>query len=336
MKGDIILKWILITSSGIVFGTFGVWLARFIARRTGFYNAPNPLVETHKKPVPYLGGAGVFIPFGILLIIFAGFETWVWVFLAGVFVLLVMGTLDDRRPMPWWIKLIVEVVVAGLTLPILVGILGIKANAILIILGAAAIVVLTNGFNIIDVSDGLAGSTGAVVSLGLFAAFLAASPLSVLAATPLLLSCLLVGFFIFNRPKATIYLGDGGSLPLGYAISTLLVIWLLSVPLSVPRVIAALSLVSLIIFEIVLVSWHRIRKGVSIFKGSPDHFALRLVKKGWGVPRILITSVLLTVVLTSSLGFLGLPVFVSWIYLGLLISFYAVSFWWLSRSKAGQ
>lgn len=310
-----------------------MWTARLIARRTRFYNAPNPLVETHKRPVPYLGGVGVFIPFGILLLVFARFETWGLVFLAGVFTLLVLGTIDDRRPLPWWAKLTAEIVIAGITLPLLISALDIKTNVILIIVGVAVIVVLTNGFNLIDVADGLAGGVGGVISLGIFAAFLFASDLKPLAYASLLLTSVLVGFLIFNRPKASIYLGDGGSLPLGYTIGTLLVIWSLSSNLNVPRVVFAFSLVSLICFEIVLISYHRARKGISVFKGSPDHFALRLVKYGWSVPRIVLVSVLLSLILSASLGLLWLPAFVSWIFLGLIIGFYAVCFWWLSRIK---
>jgi len=328
-----VLTGILKASAAFLASVVSVWLARYTARRLNVKNDPNPIVETHRQPVPYLGGVGVFLPFSILLILFCGTGTWVFLFLGALWGLVILGTIDDLRPLPWWLKLLIEAVVCSVSVPMIFSALQITNDPIFIILAILVVLLLTNGFNLIDVSDGLCCSVGAMIAIGLFWAFLFYSPLSHLDTAPLLLAGTLGGFLVFNKPKASIYLGDGGSLPLGYAVGTLIVLWLFSANLSLPRVIVSASLPSLIFFEIALLSFHRIRKGKSIFHGSPDHFALRLVKHGWSVTGTLLAALAVSSFLTASIALLWLPVFASWIYASLLLTFYAISFRQLSKIK---
>ncbi|MCK4231522.1 undecaprenyl/decaprenyl-phosphate alpha-N-acetylglucosaminyl 1-phosphate transferase [candidate division WOR-3 bacterium] len=314
-------------------GTAGVWLARTIARKLRLLNNPNPIVETHREPVPYLGGAGIFLAYGVLLVLFSWFKTWALLFLAAVWILVILGTIDDLRPLRWWIKLAVEVVVVSIFLPLILGSLGIAIHPILTALGVIAVLIITNGFNLIDVADGLAAGTGGMISLGLFWALLFYSSRPELATAPLLLIGALGGFLIFNRPKASIYLGDGGSLPLGMALGILLVVWFYDAGLDTRTLIVFLALASPFLFDVALVSFHRIRKGKSPFKGSPDHFALRLIHKGWKAHQVLLVTLVVCVYLVASIALLWLPEFCSWIYAGLLLAFYFTSFIWLSRIK---
>lgn len=332
-EGITVLYRILIFLAAFIVGTGSVWLVRTIARRLNLASDPNPIVETHIKPVAYLGGAGVFVPYGILIIAFSGFELWGILLAAGGWILLIMGTLDDLHLLPWWLKLAVETVLVSAFIPLFFASLGITLNPVSIILGIIAVVVITNGFNLIDVSDGLAAGVGGMISLGLFWAFLFYSPRPLLAIAPLLLTGVLGGFMVFNKPRASIFLGDGGSLPLGFAVGTILITWFYSSGPSATRLIIVFSLASPILFEIALVSFHRIKKGKSPFRGSPDHFALRLIKKGWGIPKVLLTALEVCAFLVASVALMWLPRFISWIYAGMLIGFYAFSFIWLSRIK---
>jgi UDP-GlcNAc:undecaprenyl-phosphate GlcNAc-1-phosphate transferase len=332
-----ILYRILKLLAAFLAGTAGVWLARTIARKLRLLSNPNPIVETHREPVPYLGGAGIFLPYDVLLVLSVWFKTWAFLFSAAVWILVILGTIDDLRPLRWWIKLAVEVVVVSVFLPLILGSLGIAIHPILTALGVIAVLIITNGFNLIDVADGLASSAGGLIAVGLFAAFLFYSLRPELATAPLLLIGALGGFLIFNRPKASIYLGDGGSLPLGMAIGTLLVVWFFTPKehiMSVTRFVIAFALTSPVLFEIALLCFHRIKKGKSPFRGSPDHFALRLVKHGWSVPRVLLTTLGVCAFLVASIALMWLPRFASWLYAGVLLAFYVTSFTWLSRIKA--
>ncbi len=331
-----ILYRILKLLAAFLAGTAGVWLARTIARKLKLLSNPNPIVETHTEPVPYLGGAGIFLPYGVLLVLFVWFKTWALLFLAAVWILVILGTIDDLRPLRWWIKLAVEVVVVSIFLPLILDSLGIAIHPLFIALGVVAVLIITNGFNLIDVADGLAASAGGLIAIGLFAAFLFYSLRPELATAPLLLIGALGGFLIFNRPKASIYLGDGGSLPLGMALGILLVVWLFSPKedvMSVARPVIAFALTSPVLFEIALLCFHRIKKGKSPFEGSPDHFALRLIHKGWKAHQVLLVTLVVCVYLVASVALLWLPEFCSWIYAGLLLAFYVTSFIRLSRIK---
>ncbi len=331
-----VLDRILKLLAAFLAGTAGVWLARTIARKLKLLSNPNPIVETHTEPVPYLGGAGIFLPYAVLLVLFSWFKAWALLFLAAVWILVILGTIDDLRPLPWWIKLAVEVVVVSIFLPLILDSLGIAIHPLFIALGVIAVLIITNGFNLIDVADGLASSAGGLIAIGLFAAFLFYSSRPSLALTPLLLAGVLGGFLIFNKPPATIYLGDGGSLPLGLATGTMLVVWFFSPKedvMSVARPVIAFALTSPVLFEIALLCFHRIKKGKSPFQGSPDHFALRLVKRGWSGRRVLLTTLGVCAFLVASIALMWLPRFASWLYAGVLLAFYVASFIWLSKIK---
>ncbi len=333
MKGVMTHTFLYEFAGAFALGMIFVWLFRTLARRTGFMSRPNPIVQTHKKPVAYLGGAGVFVSFIALFLIIARASVFSLVFAASVALLVILGTLDDFKPLRWWQKLGIEFAIAGASLPLMLWVLGIKIHPLATAVGVLVVVIVTNGFNVLDVSDGLAASAGAIVSLGLFAAFVISSPESGLSAAALILAGTLLGFLMFNKHPASIYLGDGGSLPLGFALGVLGVIWLLSKPVDVTRLTVFFSLLSGVLFEIALVSFHRIKRGLSPFRGSPDHFALRLVRAGWRVPMIVAVSTIVHLFLAASVALLLLPVFATYVYLGVLAAFYLTSFVLLSRIK---
>lgn len=328
-----ILERILAFAASLASSAAAVWVAGKAALRLEAVSRPNPLVQTHTKPVPYLGGVAVFFVWGVILVIFQGFKTWVLLLTLATWFISIFGTVDDLCPLRWWLKLGVEFVVVSVFLPLYVTSLGLPLNVPVIIAGVVVIVVLTNGFNLIDVSDGLASGVGGVIAIGLTAAFFFYSERSYLSLAPLILLAALAGFLVFNWPTARIYLGDGGSLPLGFVLGTLTFLWVCERGFRVERLIVGLSMSSLVLFELALVCFHRIRKGKSIFRGSPDHFALRLVRMGWSTTKVLLVSLAVAVFLVLSLALMWLPWYFMWIYAGLLLTFYAISFLRLSRVK---
>jgi UDP-GlcNAc:undecaprenyl-phosphate GlcNAc-1-phosphate transferase len=318
-------------------GLVCVFTARMVARRWKIRNEPNPIVETHTQPVPYLGGVGVFIPFLVLLFSFFGAPWWVLLLATVAGVLTFLGTFDDLRPVKVMVKFLLEAALVAIFYPLFVYVLDLRPDIVLVILGVVGIVILGNGFNQIDVLDGLAAGVSFFICLALFVMYQSPSSsgmLSDLAVAPLILAGLLGGFLVFNRPPASIYLGDGGSLPLGFVVSIFLAIWIFDAyPWGVQEIVVAGSVISPVIFEVLLVSFHRSKRGWSVFQGSPDHFALRLVRAGWKVPRVLITSLAVCAVLAASVGLLWLPPLYSWIFAGALFVFYGLAFWRLSKIK---
>jgi len=286
--------------------------------------------------VPYLGGVGVFIPFLVLCFSFFGAPWWVLLLALVAGALTFLGTFDDLRPVRVRVKFLLEVALVAIFYPLFVYVLDLRPDVVLVILGVVGIVVLGNGFNQIDVLDGLAAGVSFFICLALFVMYQSPSSptLGAVAVAPLILAGLLGGFLVFNRPPASIYLGDGGSLPLGFTVSIFLAIWLFDTfPWNVPEIVVAVSVISPVIFEVLLVSFHRSKRGWSVFQGSPDHFALRLVRVGWSVPRVLLTTLSVCVVLAASVGLLWFPPLYSWIFAGVLFVIYGLAFWRLSKIK---
>jgi len=246
-------------------------LARRIARATGFVARPNPIVRTHRAPVPYLGGPALVGMLAVLVMAFA--------FTAGLspvratqarlgaaLVLCALGVWDDRRALGPGFKLLVQLVTCGLYLA-LVG----EAPGWAFAIKLLALVTVINAYNLIDVMDGLL-------------CLLAALPLIALLAIPDLappairaeITLALIGLFtlfLFNAPPARIYAGDGGSLPLGFLVGA----WCLSAAESRDgQTVGVLGLVAIPLLELSLLVVARLAQGRSPFRGSPDHFSLRL------------------------------------------------------------
>lgn len=311
-----------------------MWLARTISRKLGLLPVPNHIDDLPKKRVPVLGGAAVFFPYGILLAVLTHLQVWVVILIGSLWAVVILGTIDDFYPLTWWVKLCFEVIVISISLPLLLRFMNITATHWgLVIMGIVLVVLITNGFNLIDVSDGLASSVGGVISFGLVMIFVFGSGKPEWGLAPLLLIGFLGGFLVFNHPPATIYLGDGGSLPLGMFLGIFLVLWTFSSGIDVRSIVIFTITASPVFFEIILVSYHRLKKGISPLHGSSDHFALRLLRSGWSEAKVLMASVIFCLILIGCVSLIWLPGWVAVVYAGTVLVLYGASFIVLSKIK---
>ena len=243
-----------------------------LAHRIGFVNVPNPLVPQHRKPVAYLGGVGLATGAAIAVSLWSGFLGVPRLIVIGAVLMLLLGVVDDGRPLSPAVKLAVQTVIAALTVPELVprltGVATLDAAV-----GIGWVLLVVNAVNLTDVCDGLVGGLAA----------LAFAFLTLLGAYPPTfgwgLSGACVGFLMWNRPPARIFLGDAGSLMLGYLSATgvLLTVERQGVWPSAP---AGLLVLVVFLLEFGLLVVARTRKGLPWWRGSPDHFALRLQHRG--------------------------------------------------------
>lgn len=239
----------------------GTWLMRGYARSVGFVNQPNAIVPQHTSAVAYGGGVGVAA--GTLLAGLAlGAPAPLLLAAVGIAAL---GLYDDAVALSAGRKFLGQVLPAALVAwevsPTFTGIALLDA-ALATFWG----LVLINAVNLTDVCDGLVGGLGALALAGL--GFATGEPLLLAAGA----SCL--GFLVWNRPPASIYLGDAGSMLIG-----LLAAWgslkLLDGPgLGAP--LAGFVIPGVFLFELVLLVAVRVHKGLPWWKGSPDHFSLRM------------------------------------------------------------
>ncbi|HEX7898985.1 MAG TPA: MraY family glycosyltransferase [Planctomycetota bacterium] len=257
-----------------------------LARRTGFLDVPGPR-KIHAQPMPYGGGFAVAAGFFAMVatsvaldLPHLGAKT-LMIFTGGSLVMLAMGAVDDRRRLSPRLKLLVQAIAAtgvaagGERLEIF--------NAGPWIGGAVTvfwIVAVTNAFNLLDHMDGLSSGVAAI-ALGAFlvVALQTGQPGMATAVAPLLGAC--AGFLLWNFPPAKIFLGDAGSLFIGFWLACLTVsftFYRAKTPIytyGVPLAVLAVPL-----FDTASVVLIRLWRRKPIFEGDTNHLAHRLAAMG--------------------------------------------------------
>ena len=252
------------------------WMAR-TARRMGIVDRPDGGLKTQADPVPYLGGLAVFVSFLVGFAPFYELDRQVLAILLGGTLVALLGLLDDLGDLKPGTKLlgqtlaILIVMKAGIAIKIVF-----LPSWIALPLSFLWLLGMTNAFNIIDIMDGLSSGVGAIACFFLFiVAHMGGQtgPASVAAA----LMGALAGFLIFNFRPARIYLGDAGSLFIGFMLGALGMVGVYARTNPV-AILAPVLILGVPIFDTLFVAAVRWMRGQNPLKGSPDHFALRLRK----------------------------------------------------------
>ena len=253
-------------------------LAIRLARRTSFYDHPIGY-KGHGSPTPYLGGIAVI---GGLLVGSALFGSGSSAFVPiaiGTVVLLGVGTIDDRYALGPLTRLAIEVAAASVLFAGGIGWDLFASDVLNLGLTVVFVTGVVNAFNLMDNMDGATGTVAAVsgATLGVLAL---AQGSAELAAIALALSGACLGFLPFNLASpARIFLGDGGSMPIGFVVAAAI----MSVPgtgdLGWAFVPVAVVLVGLPALDTTLVVVSRLRRGAGVFVGGRDHLTHRLRAK---------------------------------------------------------
>jgi len=308
--------WLWLGIASVV-SALAVGLCRTAARRFSFLDRPG--VEAHKQQtnaVPYGGGIGIAAAFsacvGAAWLLTAGEDrrqelqehgiaALVAVF--GGALLFVLGLWDDLRHLRALPKMIIQAAVCAAA--VWLGDLGIDSLAgfpgLAFIVAWAWLLLVTNVYNLLDHADGLAASV-ALVSAGVLLYGSAASDDGMGAVLWASLIGSLAGFLVWNLPPARIYMGDSGSLPLGFLIGvgTLSVTFWPSGEGGTPLAILSPVLITAIpLFDTAVVVWKRMRRGASPFIGDRNHISHRLRRLGMGPLTSLATVVALQIALAA-------------------------------------
>ncbi len=301
------MEYLIIGVSALILGFIFVPVASAIAFKTGIVDKPTTKLKKHKKPVPYLGGLAIYCAFVIPVIaaklIMFGTVKGVMGIVLGATIIMIMGLVDDIKNLSPYVKLAVQFLVALLIIKVNMNIKFMDNNILNMILTVLWVIGITNAMNIIDIMDGLAGGVAAVAALAFFGvAFMAGRVNDMIPAIALFGS--LIAFLFYNRTPARIYMGDAGSLFLGFMMAALA----LNESYSVNNHIAVLSpllILGVPIFDTFLVMFIRIRKGIIPLYGSDDHLAQRLVmiglKKGQAVLFLIALTFVLSVLAVVSI-----------------------------------
>lgn len=255
------------------------FVCRAIALRTGVIALPSA-DRWNARPVALLGGPAIVAATALSLGLVDALPASVWLLLAGAIGISLVGLADDLRPIGPAAKLTAQLVLAaavtgaGLRFPLT----GIAVVDILVTM--FWIVGLTNAFNLLDNMDGLSTGIAAIVGIVKLVMF-AMEGEFVGAAAAGVFSGACLGFLVHNLVPQRIFMGDAGSLFLGFFVAGLSTIGIQPgsrITLSVLIVPVVVMLVP--IFDTVLVTAVRVLTGRRISEGGCDHVSHRLVMAG--------------------------------------------------------
>ena len=216
----------------------------------------------------------------------------------------IVGLVDDRRPLGPGAKLAAQFILAGfivlfpfdlsqssrlLTLLDTVPGLARVAPWPSVLLTILWLVVVTNAINFMDNMDGLAGGVSCIAASLFLAAALINEQWFIAALLALLIGAML-GFLWFNFPPASIFMGDGGSLAVGFLLGFLTVRTTYIVPANASAwygVFMPLIVLAVPIYDLLAVVTIRLSQGRSPMVGDQQHFSHRLVKRGLSVRMML-------------------------------------------------
>ena len=255
---------------------------RRAAIRFDIVDRPDGNLKTHAAPVPYLGGIAIYLSFLVALALTLEFQREVLgILLAGAIVVL-LGLIDDLGALPPGVKLAGQLVaVVALIKASVVIKLIFMPEWVALGLSLLWLLAVTNALNLLDVMDGLAAGGGLISALVLMAIALG-NDRDVVANLLAALAGSLLGYIRYSVEPARIYLGDTGSLFIGLMLGALAMnngyTRRNAVSALAPVVILGLPLLDLLFVSVV-----RWRRGIPIFRGSADHIALRLRRRGLSV-----------------------------------------------------
>jgi UDP-GlcNAc:undecaprenyl-phosphate GlcNAc-1-phosphate transferase len=265
-------------------------LMRRIAIATDVIDRPNSLHKSHKQPVPYLGGVAIII--GVIAISYStslvsNFTTntfWLATSVLGPALLLgLIGLWDDLKnlqPLPRFIaQSIAGVFTAGIL--VITDNVGNPTGSVIFdsIITAVWVVGICNSINFFDNLDGGAAGTVAISSIAL--AFLALNgDQYLIAALSTVTAGATLGFLVWNKSPAKIYMGDAGALFLGVLLATLTIRLNPNSDTQIGSYFTPIFLLAIPILDTTVAVLSRLRRHLSPFQGGQDHLSHRLVRAG--------------------------------------------------------
>ncbi len=270
------------------------WPVRALAIRLGAMDAPNLSRKTQAEPVPYLGGVSIALGVSITtfaalffsdenaLIIERGLTAIIPALLLGA-----VGLIDDLRSLPAWPRLIVQTVIGTLIAFVLVqtGTLGIAFNNDVIntLVTVLWIVGICNSINFFDNMDGAASGAVAIAAFGVF--FIAFDRGQVLlSALTIVTTGATIGFLMWNKSPAKIYMGDAGALFLGIIISVATIRLNPGITPAWQSLAIPVILLAVPVLDTCVAVFSRLARGLSPLTGGKDHLSHRLVRAGLSRP----------------------------------------------------
>lgn len=318
-------------------------LMRKIAISADILDHPKSSHKTHSNPTPYLGGVAIII--GILVVTYSallldrrgGNEVWIATsLLVPATVLGMIGLLDDIRNLPALPRFIAQTIagIASAFVLIATDTVGNPTgnSALDAVITVLWVVGISNSINFFDNLDGGAAGAVAMTSLG---AFLIAKDngQTFIAALAAVTFGAMLGFLLWNKSPARIYMGDAGALFLGVLVAVSTLRLNPQVDGKIESFAIPLALLAVPILDTCVAVLSRLRRGISPFQGGRDHLSHRLMRLGltkrhsayalWGLAGLY--AMIANIVAHSPEGAITLVGFAAALWIGLFIFFFRTS-----------
>lgn len=263
---------------------------RSIALKNKILDLPNLKHKSHVTPIPYLGGVAIIIgviTVSYLTLIFSDFSLSYFLLatsvLAPAFAMGMVGLWDDLTNLPplprFFAQTIAGIVVAACL--VLSDNIGNPTGSTIVDISLTVlwVVGICNSINFFDNLDGGAAGTAAISSIFLTYISIQSSQTFV-AALSIVVAGATLGFLIWNKVPARIYMGDAGALFLGVLLATLTVRLKPNTETTVASLFTPVLLLSIPILDTTVAVISRLRRRASPFEGGRDHLSHRLVRAG--------------------------------------------------------
>lgn len=273
----------IIVFSGVLFlAIVGTPLARKLGLRFNAVDQPDPTRKVHTIPTPRLGGAAIFLSTLIAALLLG--ERYKINQVAGILVgstlVSLLGLWDDRFSLSPWLKLLGQFVAVGLLIISGVSITSLRLPLLNYAATVFWVVGITNALNLLDNMDGLSGGIAAIAA-GYFALMCNFTGQYLVGALSVAVMAACSGFLFYNWNPATIFMGDSGSLFLGFMLAAVGI--KLRFPENVTFVTWMIPIIVLgvPVFDTTLVTVSRLRRGLNpLTTPGVDHSSHRLTYVG--------------------------------------------------------
>ena len=272
--------YMLIFAGALIVAISGTPVARKLGWRLGIIDQPSAR-KVHLKPIPRFGGLAIYAAFILALFIFEDrFRIPQLIsILIGATLVSLFGVWDDRWSLHPLLKLVGQTVAALILVFSEVQVQFLPYPFLNVAVTILWVVGITNALNLLDNMDGLSGGVGAVAAaFFLLLAVMNGQYLVGGLAAALLGACL--GFLIYNFNPATIFMGDTGSLFLGFILAALGIKLRFPGRLDIVTWMVPAVMLGLPVFDTTLVVISRLRRGAPVYQGGKDHVSHRLVAMG--------------------------------------------------------
>lgn len=308
---------------GAVISFLSTPIVKKLAYKVGAIDIPKDDRRVHKNPIPRLGGLAIFLGFTISVLIFLDINREILGMLLGACLIISMGIIDDIKPLPAKVKLLVQITAAlilvkfGMRIEYVTNFFRTDGSSIFgsntIAFGILSIPItvfwvvgITNTVNLIDGLDGLAAGISAIAALTLaYVAYanpeLYNSKQTVMLTLALAGSC--IGFLPYNFNPAKIFMGDTGALFLGFMLAAVSINGFIKGATALAMVVPVLAL-GFPIFDTTFAILRRAVSGRPIMEADKGHLHHRLLSIGLGQKRAVLILYAISSLLGGSAAFL--------------------------------